>query len=192
MATAAIAALSPLVDALIRVCGAEHVLTDPTTLRFYATDVFNSGELPVAVVRPATADDVQRIVKLCFEAGAPVITRGGGASYTDGYLHTKSGGVTIDTSRMDRIVEINETNGTVTVEPGCTWAALHEALKARGLRTPFWGPFSGLAATVGGTVSQNGISHGTGAYGVSAESVVALEVITGTGESSREIAARWA
>ena len=69
----------------------------------------------------------------------------------------------------------------VTVEPGVTWAELDKALGVRGIRTPFRGPFSGLAATVGGSISQNALGLGTNTWGVSCESVLAMEVITADG-----------
>jgi len=174
-----------LLSRLASAIGAEQVLTDETERRFYSTDVFNHVAMPAAVVRPASLAEIQAIVRICAEAKAPLVVRGGGASYTDGYLHTREGGVTIDTSRFNRIVALDETNATVTVEAGCSWAKLDEALRARGLRTPFWGPFSGLVATVGGSMSQNAISHGTGTHGVSAESALSFDIVTGTGDLLR-------
>jgi FAD/FMN-containing dehydrogenase len=183
MATA-VQAGDRLLDELIHAVGADHVLTQEGDRRFYSTDVYNHRELPAAVVRPGSIEELQAVVRAAADAGAPVVVRGGGASYTDGYAHAKPGGVTIDTARLTRI-EIDETNAYVTVEAGVTWAELHAALSARGLRSPFWGPFSGLAATVGGSASQNAISHGTGAHGSSAENILSFDVVTGTGELLR-------
>ena len=167
-----------LLDGLAAVVGAANLLTDETERRFHGTDVFHSRELPEAVVRPGSIAELQTVVRTCADAGAPVVVRGGGASYTDGYLHVRPGGITVDTSRL-KAITIDEPNAVVTVEPGVTWAELYEALKTRGLRTPFWGPFSGLAATISGSMSQNSISHGSG---VSAESLLNIDVITGTGD----------
>lgn len=182
MATAAtLDSTESLIGRLREALGGDNVLTDEAERRFYSTDVYNHRELPVAVARPGSVAALQAAVRACAAARAPLTVRGGGASYTDGYLHSAPGGVTIDTARLDRI-DVDAANAVVTVEAGVTWAALHEALAARGLRTPFWGPFSGLAATVGGSMSQNAISHGTGAFGVSAESVIGFDIVTGTGE----------
>jgi D-lactate dehydrogenase (cytochrome) len=82
---------------------------------------------------------------------------------------------------LNRIVELNVTDGYVTVEAGITWAELKLALDPTGFRTPFFGPFSGFAATVGGSISQHSVSHGSAAHGISAQSVVSLDVVTGTG-----------
>ena len=167
-----------LLEALFAAIGADHVLTDETERRFHGTDVFHSRELPDAVVQPGSIAELQAVVVACAAADAPIVVRGGGASYTDGYLHSRPGGITIDTSRL-KTITIDEHNAVVTVDPGVTWAELYEALKTRGLRTPFWGPFSGLAATISGSMSQNSISHGAG---VSAESLLNIEIITGTGD----------
>ncbi len=158
-----------------------NLLTDEAERRFAATDVHAFRELPAAVARPATVDELQAVVRIAADHRAPVVVRGGGASYTDGYTHLKPGGIALDTVLL-KAIDIDETNAVVTVEPGVTWAELRDALMARGWRTPFWGPFSGLKATVAGSMSQHSVSHGTGIWGVSADSAVGFDIVTGTGE----------
>jgi FAD/FMN-containing dehydrogenase len=170
-----------LVQTLAQQLGNDHVLTDEADRLFYAHDVFRAHELPDAVVRPGTVEELQTIVKAAHDAGAPLIIRGGGASYTDAYAHTQKGGITVDTSRLKRI-DINETNAIVTVEPGVTWAELREAVLARGYKTKFWGSYSGLFATVSGGTSMNAISHGKD---TAADAVIGFDIITGTGEMIR-------
>jgi len=172
---------APVVETLTAIVGAANVLTDHDDRRFYGSDIFRGGEVPVAVVLPGSIGELQDVVRVAARHRIALTVRGGGASYTDAFTHSRPGGITIATDRLTAI-DIDAANNIVTVEPGVTWAALHEALKARGLRTPFWGPFSGLKATVGGSISQNSISHGPG---VSAESVVALDIVTGTGDLLR-------
>ena len=171
----------PVSETFAAIVGAAHVLTGHDDRRFYGSDIFRGGEIPIAVVLPGSIAGLQDVVRVAARHRLPVTVRGGGASYTDGYTHARPGGITIGTDRLTAI-DIDEAKGIVTVEAGVTWASLYTALKSRGLRTPFWGPFSGLAATVGGSISQNSISHGPG---VSAESVVALDIVTGTGELLR-------
>ena len=162
--------------------GADHVLLDDESRLFYSTDVYRQADvLALAVVRPGTVDELQAVVRHCGHAGCPVVVRGGGASYTDGYLAIRENTVCIDTSRLNRI-SINEEDMYVTAEAGVTWAELYNALKERGLRTPFWGPFSGLAATVGGSMSSYAVNYGSGLYGVSAESLTSLDVVLASGE----------
>lgn len=176
--------LNDIASELEKLVGNEHVVTGTDDLEYFSTDVYNRGKLPAAVVKPGNSRELEAIVKFCAERTIPIVPRGGGSSYTDGYLQVVEGGITIDTSRLNS-VEIDECNAIVVVGAGCTWAKLHENLKERGWRTPFWGPFSGITATVGGSMSQHSVSHGTSAYGVSAESLIGIEVITGTGDVLR-------
>lgn len=174
-----------LITRLESLLGREHVLTDAVERSFYSTDIYKTGALPAAVVRPTNAADVAQVVQLAVAAGVAVVPRGGGASYTDGYTPTEVGSISIDTSRMNQILEINERDMYVVVQVGVTWASLNDALSAKGLRTPFFGPFSGLAATVGGSLSQGSVTWGTGVFGVSGETTLGVEVVLGTGQIVR-------
>ena len=142
-------------------------------------------QLPVAVVQPGTVEEMQEIAKIAAAANLALVPRGGGASYTDAYLPDREQSLLIDTERLKHIVEINDQDMYVTVEPGVTWAELSGALAEQGLRTPFWGPFSGLKATVGGSTSQNSVSLGSGAYGISADSILSFEIVLANGEILR-------
>lgn len=173
---------SSLLQSLEAVVGTEFLLTDDESRTFFSTDVFREAdELALAVVRPGTVEELQSLVRVCVERGTPMVVRGGGASYTDGYLPTRPNTILFDSTRLNRI-DVNEGDMTVTVEPGVTWAALYERLSAQGLRTPFWGPFSGIAATIGGGMSHYAVNYGSGLYGVSAESLTGMDVILANGE----------
>jgi len=174
-----------LLSRLESLLGREHVLTDAEERSFYSTDIYKSGEMPLAVVRPQSTADVAQVVQLAVAEGVALVPRGGGASYTDGYTPSEAGSISLDTSRMNRILEINERDMYVVVQVGVTWATLNDALAAKGLRTPFFGPFSGLAATVGGSLSQNSVTWGTGVFGISGETTLGVEVVLGTGEVIR-------
>jgi D-lactate dehydrogenase (cytochrome) len=161
--------------------GVEQVTTGEAARAFMSNDVYRAGGLPLAVIRPADVASVQTAVGLCTAAGVAMVPRGGGASYTDGYLYQPGGHVLFDLGALDSIA-IDEPNAVVTVGAGTTWAALKSALDARGLRTPFIGPFSGIAATVGGSMSQNTLSHGSGVHGISAQSALSMQVVLASGE----------
>jgi FAD/FMN-containing dehydrogenase len=181
-----------VVASLAGAIGHDFVITDDADREFYAMDVYSFRELPLAVVQPGSLSDMVEVSRIATEAGVAMVPRGGGASYTDAYLPATPRSILIDTSRMNRVLEINEEDMYVTVEPGVTWADLTAALTAKGLRTPFWGPFSGLKATVGGSTSQNSVSLGSGLYGISADAVLSFEVvipggkIIRTGSNARE------
>lgn len=174
----------PLRDLLISALGADAVSEDEAMRAVMGNDVYRTGGLPALIVRPGTVAALQDAVRICARAGVAMVPRGGGASYTDGYLYDAGGHVLFDTGALDDI-DIDADNAVVTVGAGVTWAALKDALAAHGLRTPFWGPFSGLAATVGGSISQNTLSHGSGAYGISAQSVLSIDVVLASGELLR-------
>lgn len=170
-----------LIPRLLAALDAGSVSTDTGPLDLLSRDVYGRGGAPLAAVRPKTVAALQTAVKLCADAGVAMVPRGGGASYTDGYLLPAGGHVLFDTGALDSI-EVDPLNAVVTVGAGVTWAALRERLAEQGLRTPFWGPFSGLVATIGGSVSQNTLSHGSASHGISAQSVLSLDVVLASGE----------
>ena len=175
-----------LVADLVAALG-ELVSIDPVHCALFGQDIFAQGTTPLCVVRPQDAAGVQAGVRLCMAAGVAIVPRGGGASYTDGYLHTGRH-VLFDLAGLDSI-EIDTINASVRVGAGVTWAALKDALAVHGLRTRFWGPFSGLVATVGGSISQNTISHGSGRHGISAQSVAGIEIVLADGSLMNTAAA---
>lgn len=172
---------SKLEAQLAKELGPNALVRGERDIRFLSTDVYRAGVEPAAIVRPATREALLLALQQAFTANAPIVVRGGGASYTDGYLATRQNSMLIDMSLLKGI-EVNQANGYVTVEAGVTWAELKSELDPLGLRTPFWGPFSGIAATIAGSVSQNAISHGSGRYGASADSVLSMEIATSRGE----------
>ena len=175
----------PLIADLARIVGDRHVLTGHEDRRFFSADLASEGALVSCIVQPATSSEVSQVVARCIGAGRPVIPRGGGFSYTGGYMPAVEDSVMIDLRRLDRIVEINEEDLYVTVEVGVTWRSLYEELKARGLRTPYFGPMSGYWATVGGALSQGSFFLGSTQYGTVAESVLSLEVVLADGSILR-------
>ncbi|HEY9090140.1 FAD-binding oxidoreductase [Parasphingorhabdus sp.] len=177
--------MKSLTDDFVAIVGEENLFHGEDAVAPYATDVYRAKEMPRAVLRPPTVDKLQQVVALCARESISFTIRGGGASYTDGYNTIDPLDVVIDTSRLNQIVDINVKGGYVVVEAGVTWAALADALEQHGLRTPFRGPFSGLKATVGASMSQNSISHGSGGYGISAESALSFDIIQADGTMLR-------
>lgn len=147
-------------------------------------DLFTRSAQPVAAIaRPRDRAALARLVGEAARASIPLVPRGGGMSYTRGYLAGSGDAVSVDLAGLDAIERIDTENLVAVVEPGCTWEKLRTALASQGLRTRFGGPLSGLRATIGGGVSQNAAFWGSGRHGTAAESVLGLEVVTGTGES---------
>ena len=184
------AALAPdLMDRLIQAVGRENVADGADARALYSQDVWTKGAEIDAVISPVTVESAAEAVRLCAEARTPIYPRGGGMSYTGGYLADRPGGVCLDTARLDRVIEINADDMYVRVEAGCTWKTLHEALAGTGLRPPFWGPLSGISSTVGGGVSQNNAFFGAGTHGPTAESVLSVSLALPDGSILRTGAA---
>lgn len=166
-----------LASELGNLLGSVNVMTDFVERRFYSQDVYGSGELPALVIRPGSAEELSSALKLIAPYGVPVVPRGGGMSYTAGYLPRSTDAVMLDLLRLNKVVEINEQDMYVTVECGATWKELCDELEPHGVRTPFYGPLSGLRSTVGGALSQGSVFLGTARYGTAAESVIGLDVV---------------
>jgi D-lactate dehydrogenase (cytochrome) len=161
--------------------GAAQVSDEPGELRRMSQDVYRDGALPLAVVRPGSTAEVAALVRLAARFRCPLFARGGGMSYTDAYLPDRPDGLIVDLRRLDRVREIQVEDLYVTVEAGCTWAALDAALEPHGLRAIFWGPMSGARATIGGGFSQGAATFGSGRHGTSAAAALAFEVVLGDG-----------
>jgi glycolate oxidase len=143
----------------------------------YTSDIFAETEVSAIVIRPGDRATLQRAVFAIADSGFSITTRGAGLSYSSGYIAANERWVVVDTTRLNSILEINADDLYVTVEPGVSWEKLYAALDAVGLRTPYYGPFSGRYATVGATVSQNSVFFGSATFGTAAESVLGLEVL---------------
>ena len=180
-----------LYSRLVAILGPEGVLEDEWSRRFYSTDIYSGGGVATCVIRPRTSQDLAAAVRVATGAGYSVIGRGGGTSYTGGIVPDRERAVIVDTSGLDRILDINGDDMFVTVEAGVTWAALHAALRDTGLRTPYWGPFSGGQATIGGSVSQHSILWGSTGNDISAASVLGLEVALADGSLLTTGSAGW-
>ncbi len=163
----------------------DRVITDATELDYFATDVYSQGQPLLAVLRPADANALAAAVKQLVDAGVAIIARGGGMSYTSGYLATQQPTVLVDTSSLNQVVEINVEDAYVVVDAGVTWEALQKALNEKNVRTPYFGPMSGSHATVGGALSQGSVFHGSARYGSAADTVLGVEVVTANGDVLR-------
>ena len=162
------------------------VSTDENTRRIAASDIaFEAGVLPAFVLTPRSEADVIALVRAARTEGVALHPRGGGWSYTAAYAPQSVHSAIVAMSGLEGI-DIDQAAGTVEAGGGVTWSALGDALKARGLRVPSFGPLSGISAQVGATVAQNGGFFGAAAHGAIAEtSVAAVTLIDGRGECHR-------
>ncbi|KPV61640.1 MAG: glycolate oxidase subunit GlcD [Candidatus Bathyarchaeota archaeon BA1] len=136
--------------------------------------------MPDVVVRPCTTEEVRGIVKLANEEEIPITPRGAGTNLTGGAIPVK-GGIVMDMSRMNKILEINRVNRIAIVEPGVLHADLENELAKYGL---FWppDPASTSACTMGGVIAESAGGLRGAKYGTTREWVLGLEVVLPTGE----------
>jgi FAD/FMN-containing dehydrogenase len=186
LSPAARPAVAGLKDQLVQILGPAGVSDDLDARSLHSQDIWSqAAETVDLVVSPTGLEDLSRTVAAATAAGWAIAPRGAGMSYTSAYIPTQPRTISLDLSRMNRIIEVNAADMTVTVEAGCTWAALDAALAGQGLRTPFWGPMSGLTSTIGGGLSQLNAMFGAGHYGTSSESVVGLTLVLADGQVLR-------
>jgi len=169
-----------LVSELGKIVGKDAVLISKEDLNAYSYDgTATWAHMPDVVVLPTTVEQVSQILKLADDNKIPVTPRGAGTNVSGGSIPIK-GGIVLCTTRMNKILDINKTNLTATVEPGVVLHDLNLALAKQGLFYPP-DPQSFLGCTIGGTVAENAGGPYCVKYGVTKQYVLGLEVVLANG-----------
>lgn len=127
------------------------------------------------IVRPETTEEVSEIVKIANKYKIHMVPRGGGADLVGG--STTEGGILIDLTRMNKIIELNKNDFYCEVESGITWGVLNSELIKNDLTLGIIGPGSGFSATIGGGLSNNTAGFGSTKYGLITDSCLGVEVV---------------
>ncbi|HJW23810.1 MAG TPA: FAD-binding oxidoreductase [Rhodocyclaceae bacterium] len=172
-----------LPERLAAVVGDRHVLTDPADLAPHLADWRGRyrGEAR-CVVRPGDTAEVAEVVRLCAEAGAPMVPQGGNTSLCGAATPDGSGAaVIISLSRLNRVRAVDPLNNTITVEAGCTLAAVQDAARAAGRLFPLSLASEGTCQ-IGGNLSTNAGGVQVLRYGNTRELTLGLEVVLPDGQ----------
>ncbi|HEY0978486.1 MAG TPA: FAD-linked oxidase C-terminal domain-containing protein [Flavobacteriales bacterium] len=169
------------ISALLEVLPADLINQDPGALQRYGRD--ETEDLlypPDVVVRPRTTEQVAEVMRLCTRYKVPVTPIGGRTGLSGGALSVH-GGVGLALDRMDMILDIDERNLQVTVQPGVITQVLQEAVAAKGLYyAP--DPSSRGSCTIGGNLAENAGGPRAVKYGVTRDFVLNLEVVLPNGD----------
>lgn len=172
-----------LVDELRAAIGAAHVLIEDADTAPYLTDWRKRYRgKALAVVRPATTEEVARVVRLCAAARAPMVPQGGNTGLVGGGTPDASGqAVVVCVRRLNRVRAIDIDNDTITVEAGCVLQAVQQAAAERDRLFPLSLAAEG-SATIGGNLSTNAGGTAVLRYGNARELTLGLEVVLPDGE----------
>lgn len=171
----------------LRAIAGDHVTTSDFERWFYSHDILHMPRaveglfqtVPDAVVKPASVDQVAAVLAYCNERGIPVVARGGGSS---GLFQAvpKRGGVVLDMTDMNAVVDINAHEQTVTARAGLTWFELDRQLQKHGLTLRSY-PSSARSATLAGWLMTSGLGIGSLKYGNAFDFTESLEIVHADG-----------
>jgi FAD/FMN-containing dehydrogenase len=171
-----------LIDALRRIVGDVHVLTDGDLSAWEQDWRKREHGKALAVVRPASTQEVAAVVRACAAAGAPIVPQGGNTGLVVGSTPDGSGTqVVLSLQRMAAIRQIDAANMAVTVESGCVLQTLQEAADRAGYLFPLSLAAEG-SCTIGGNLASNAGGTQVLRYGNARDLCLGVEVVNAQGE----------
>ncbi|MCP5088844.1 MAG: FAD-binding protein [Rhodobacteraceae bacterium] len=160
----------------------ERLSTGHSVRELHARDAAHTPPaLPDAVAFPETTKEVSQVVEICHRHGCPVVPYGVGTSL-EGHIVAFRGGVTLDFSQMNKVLEVHGEDLNVVIQPGVTREQLNEELRATGLFFPI---DPGANATLGGMAATRASGTTAVRYGTMKDNVLALEVVLADGRVIR-------
>lgn len=169
-----------LARALEDICGAENVLAEPSRLEEYSEDMAGFRATPAVVARPASEDEVRRVVSLARRRRVPIVPRGAGSSLTGAVV--SKGAIVLDMRRMDAVLKVDTVNWYARAQAGVTIEELNKRLEKDGFFFPP-DPASSSICTVGGAVAEGSGGLRCVKYGTMKDWVLALRVVLANGRA---------
>ena len=166
---------------LRRVVATDSVLDEEESLRPYECDGLSAyRRLPLVVVLPDTVDQVQQVVRYCYDNDIPIVARGAGTGLSGGALPIEDG-VVLSLAKFNRVISVDKDNRTAVVQPGVRNLAISETVSHLGLYyAP--DPSSQIACTIGGNVAENAGGLHCLKYGLTVHNVLKMKIVTIEGD----------
>src|SRR5690625_947484 len=173
-----------IIHQLQSIVDVDNIKTDKASLLAYSYDsTAQYQSLPDAVISPRNTEEIRQIVKLCNEHKIPIVSRGSGTNLCAGTTPIH-GGIVILFNHMNKIIEVDEQNLTMTVQPGVLTKTIFDVADSYGLFYPP-DPGSMHVSQIGGNISENSGGLRGLKYGVTNDYVLGLEIVLPTGEAIR-------
>ncbi|OZI11801.1 glycolate oxidase subunit GlcD [Bacillaceae bacterium SAS-127] len=171
-------------EKLVEIVGSDNVDDSKAGRLVYSYDATpNFQSMPDAVVAPRNTKEVSDIVKVCHEHRIPIVPRGSGTNLCAGTCPTE-GGIVLLFKHMNQIIEVDEENLTVTVQPGVVTLDMIHAAEKKDLFYPP-DPSSMKISTIAGNINENSGGLRGLKYGVTRDYVLALEIVLPNGDVIR-------
>ena len=172
-----------IVEELRGLLGAKNVICDAERMEAYSHDETSAeeyGHMPDVVVTPTSTGQVAAVVKLANRERIPVTPRGAGSGLSGGAIPSL-GGISLSLEKMNRVIEIDYANMTMTVETGIVTNEINNLIKEKGLFYAGY-PMSLETCFLGGNIAENAGGGKAVKYGVTSRYVLGVELVTPTGE----------
>lgn len=169
-------------EKIINVVGKNNVSSESDLLDMHTKTIIQvrqpkATEKPQVIVYPSSTDEVSKVLKICHEHRVPITAYSGGTSL-EGQITPVYGGISLDMSKMDKVIEIHEKDFDVVVQPAVVWQDLNEVLAPYGM---FLGPDPGPGAQIGGMIGTSCSGTNAYRYGTMRQNVVNVTVVLADG-----------
>ncbi len=172
--------INGFIDEIKKFLSPEQIVQDDEGRSHYCYDATELKYMPDIVLLPSNTEEVSKIMKLAYEHDIPVTPQGGRTGLSGGALPIK-GGIVLSLLKMKKIIEIDEKNMQVVVEPGVISSDLQKELKKYNLFFPP-DPSSTIESTIGGNVAENAGYTRAVKYGVTRDYVLGIEAVLPNGD----------